>query len=125
MPRRGVTRAQRIADVLETHSIAYRVVGSLASMAYGEPRFTNDIDILADVRPEHVQQLLLAFPDPEYCLAESAMRSAIGQCGQFDIIHIASGIKADVIDRSYSGSWADRLGVATEWQACLRREAAR
>ena len=42
----------QILDVLETHGINYRVVGSLASMAYGEPRFTNDIDILADVRPE-------------------------------------------------------------------------
>lgn len=41
---------QQVATFLEQHGIAYRVVGSFASMAYGEPRFTNDIDILADVR---------------------------------------------------------------------------
>ncbi|MBC8871609.1 MAG: hypothetical protein H8E44_19460 [Planctomycetes bacterium] len=23
----------------------YRIVGSMASMAYGEPRFTNDVDV--------------------------------------------------------------------------------
>ena len=88
---------QRVADVLETNGIAYRVVGSLASMAYGEPRFTNDIDILADVRLDHLPQLLRAFPEPEYYLAESAMRSAIRAAGQFNVIHIPSGLKADII----------------------------
>lgn len=37
---------QRVADFLEAQHVPYRVVGSLASMAYGEPRFTNDVDIL-------------------------------------------------------------------------------
>ena len=39
---------QAVADVLEGQGVSYRVVGSMASMAYGEPRFTNDVDILAD-----------------------------------------------------------------------------
>jgi hypothetical protein len=32
---------QRVAVFLERNSIPYRVVGSLASMAYGEPRSSN------------------------------------------------------------------------------------
>jgi predicted nucleotidyltransferase len=55
---------QRVAAFLESHGIRYRVVGSLASMAYGEPRFTNDIDILADLTPEHIGLFLEAFPPP-------------------------------------------------------------
>jgi hypothetical protein len=31
---------QLVAAFLESQGIPYRVVGSLASMAYGEPRFT-------------------------------------------------------------------------------------
>lgn len=88
---------QRVAAFLETHGIAYRVVGSLASMAYGEPRFTNDIDILVDVRLEHRDLLMAAFPPPDHYLAESAIRSAIERHGQFNIIHIPSGIKVDMI----------------------------
>lgn len=88
---------QRVAEFLETHGIAYRVVGSLASMAYGEPRFTNDIDILADVRLEHCDVLMARFPPPDHYLSESAMRSAIVHYGQFNIIHIPSGIKVDMI----------------------------
>lgn len=88
---------QRVAAFLESREIRYRVVGSLASMAYGEPRFTNDIDILADLQQEHVGVFLEAFPPPEHYLSDMAMRSAIQQLGQFNIIHIPSGIKVDMI----------------------------
>jgi len=33
-------------DVLDRLGIEYAIVGSFASIAYGEPRFTRDIDIL-------------------------------------------------------------------------------
>jgi predicted nucleotidyltransferase len=88
---------QRVAVFLESHGIRYRVVGSLASMAYGEPRFTNDIDILADLRPEHTALFLAAFPPPDHYLSETSMQTAIRQAGQFNIIHIPSGIKVDMI----------------------------
>ena len=45
---------QRLADFMEAHEIAYYVVGSMASMVYGEPRFTNDVDIVVELRTEHV-----------------------------------------------------------------------
>ena len=35
------------AGTLERLGIQYLVTGSMASIAYGEPRFTNDIDIVA------------------------------------------------------------------------------
>lgn len=86
-----------VAAFLEQQAIRYRVVGSLASMAYGEPRFTNDIDFLADIRLEHAAAFLQAFPPPEHYLSEAAMRAAIQQPGQFNIIHIPSGLWVDMI----------------------------
>lgn len=88
---------QLVAAFLEELAIRYRVVGSLASMAYGEPRFTNDIDFLADIRLEHAAAFVQAFPPPEHYLSEAAMRAAIEQPGQFNIIHIPSGLKVDMI----------------------------
>ena len=88
---------QLVAAFLERQGIPYRVVGSLASMAYGEPRFTNDIDILADVRSEHIAAFLEAFPAPEHYLSADAMRAAIELPGQFNILHIPSGLKVDMI----------------------------
>jgi hypothetical protein len=37
---------------LERAEVRYAVDGSWASAAFGEPRFTNDVDILADFTPE-------------------------------------------------------------------------
>ena len=35
---------ERLAQTLESLRIPYLITGSMATIAYGEPRFTNDID---------------------------------------------------------------------------------
>lgn len=44
-------------DTLERLDITYMVVGSLASGAYGEPRMTQDIDIVIQATPSKVELL--------------------------------------------------------------------
>jgi hypothetical protein len=46
-----------ITSTLETLSIRYVLVGSFASSIYGLYRATADIDILADIRAEHIDSL--------------------------------------------------------------------
>ncbi len=53
------------ADTLDALAVPYMVVGSCASIAYGETRFTQDIDIVAALELSHVPGLVAAFPDPE------------------------------------------------------------
>lgn len=88
-----------VVEVLERLRIPYLVTGSVASMAYGEPRLTNDIDIVAEVRPGQINDLLTAFPEPEYYLSPEMAQEAIRTFGQFNIIHPASGLKIDMIIR--------------------------
>ncbi len=88
---------QIMANFFESAGIAYRVVGSMASMAYGEPRFTNDVDMVAELTMENVSELLAAFSAPDYYVSEQAVREAIKNHFQFNIIHPASGLKVDVI----------------------------
>jgi len=68
-------------------------------MAYGEPRLTNDIDVVAEVQDIHIPGLLAAFPLDEFYLSEETIREAIHRQGQFNIIHPGSGLKVDVIIR--------------------------
>ncbi len=103
---------QRLADFMEAQKIAYRIVGSMASMVYGEPRFTNDVDIVVELRPEHVPALCAAFAPPEYYLAEHAVRDAIARKFQFNILHPASGLKVDIVlphDTEFARSEAKRI----------------
>jgi hypothetical protein len=88
---------QKVIGVFENLSIPYLVTGSVASMAYGEPRLTNDIDIVADIPLSHIPALLAAFPKEEYYIDEEMIKDAIHRTGQFNIIHPASGLKVDVI----------------------------
>jgi hypothetical protein len=66
-------------------------------MAYGEPRLTNDIDIVAQLEAAHVEGLLAAFPPGEYYIDEETVRHATARRTQFNIIHPESGLKVDII----------------------------
>ena len=41
---------QNIVEILERLQVPYLITGSVAAMAYGESRLTNDIDIVADIK---------------------------------------------------------------------------
>jgi tRNA nucleotidyltransferase/poly(A) polymerase len=51
----------RLKDVFasfQKHEVRYIVIGGIASVLYGVPRATFDLDILIDATPENVQRLL-------------------------------------------------------------------
>ena len=55
-------------EVCDGLGMIYLVTGSTASIAYGEPRFTNDIDILVDLPANLVDAFCDAFPEDEFYL---------------------------------------------------------
>ena len=57
-------------------------------------RATADIDILADIRSEHVHQLFELLQDRFY-LDEQTMRDAVSQGRSFNVIHFDSVFKVD------------------------------
>ncbi len=86
-----------VIHALETVGIPYMITGSQASAYYGEPRFTRDIDIVADIRPGQVEAFAAFFPSGEFYCDKEMMLSEIKTRGQFNIIHAASGLKIDII----------------------------
>jgi predicted nucleotidyltransferase len=92
------TELLRIAvDSLEQIGIPYLIVGSYGSAAYGEPRFTQDIDIVVELSEKHVKPLCQAFSSDEYYISESAALQAARQRVPFNVIHSTSGNKIDLI----------------------------
>lgn len=103
---------QKIVEAFEHLQISYLVTGSIAAMAYGEPRLTNDIDIVAEINEQHIKGLLAAFPANEFYISEEMIKDAMRHHGQFNIIHPASGLKIDVIikrDTSFDSSRFRRI----------------
>lgn len=101
--------AEFLADVvrrLESRDLTYALVGSIATMSYGEPRATLDIDVVIALDGSDVDTMERLFPLPEFYLSVEAARAAARSKSQFNVIHPGSGMKVDffvagdAIDRS-------------------------
>lgn len=84
-----------VTETLERLNITYAVVGSYASGAWGEPRMTLDIDIVAAITQSDVDLLCKAFDSEDFYLSRSAMLEAIEHQTQFNLVHPASANKVD------------------------------
>lgn len=82
---------------LDRLGLRYVIVGSTASITFGEPRLTNDIDVVVELPLAKVGQLCAAFPADDYYVSADAAFAAVNTRGQFNIIHPASGLKIDII----------------------------
>jgi len=114
---------------LDDLAVVYMVGGSVASMVYGEPRLTNDIDLVVDLSVTPPALLTRAFPDTAfYCPPEEVMimESRRLQRGHFNIIHHETGYKADCYMRGKDAlqawglenrSWIDFPGQRGIWVA--------
>jgi hypothetical protein len=84
-----------VVDALEHLGVPYYIGGSVASMTHGVPRTTIDIDLVADLAPQHIRPLVEALQATCY-LDETMIREALSHRTSFNIIHQASTIKVDV-----------------------------
>jgi len=99
---------------LNRAGIRYIVSGSVAAIFYGEPRLTHDVDFVVFLSDADIQRLVEVFPAVDFYLppvdtiAAEARRE---QRGHFNIIHLATGFKADcyLTGRDELHAWAFRL----------------
>lgn len=83
---------------LEELKIPYMITGAVASILYGKPRLTDDIDVVIALKKTDVPLLRRYFPESEfYVLPDEAIFEEIDRKGQFNIIHIPTAIKMDCI----------------------------
>ena len=83
---------------LEGAGIEYYLVGSLAAMQYGRPRFTNDIDLVAQIQSSQVSVFEKLFDTEEYyCPPLQIITDEVIRGGMFNLIHQASGVKIDIV----------------------------
>lgn len=86
-----------LIEVLERLGLESFITGSIAAMYYGEPRFTNDIDVVVRLSEQSVSSFCAQFPAPDFYVSEDAAKHAVWNHGQFNVIHPDSGWKIDVI----------------------------
>lgn len=84
---------------LEEIGARYLVTGSVAATLYGEPRATHDVDLVVALSDASREALPRAFPEAEFYLPPPEVvlpESRREERGHFNVIHHASGLRADV-----------------------------
>jgi len=79
--------------------IPYLVTGGVASVVYGEPRLTRDIDLVIELRPRDARRFAAAWSTEEFyvppveAIEEESGRPAHGH---FNVIHHQTAMRADI-----------------------------
>ena len=87
--------ALQMAEIFENLDIPYLVGGSIASSIYGEPRATQDIDMVAELKSHHIQALIASTKNAFYIEEEDVIR-AVSRHSSFNVIHLETMIKVDI-----------------------------
>jgi hypothetical protein len=86
-------------EPLNQNGFEYMVTGSAASIIYGQPRMTHDIDLVLALDVQDAKKLTLIYPESDfYCPPVEVIRQETARetRGHFNIIHHKSGFKADI-----------------------------
>ena len=98
-----------VVDALERLGVEYYIAGSVAGSAYGIARATLDVDLVADLRAEHVGGLVRSLKHGYY-VDEDAVGKAVECHASFNLIHLQTVMKIDVFVAK-SGEY-DRLALS-------------
>lgn len=79
---------------LELAGVRYAIGGSWASGAFGEPRMTNDVDIVAEFTSQNLDGFLQALPK-EYFVDREDARTSVRLGRPFNAIYIPKAMKVD------------------------------
>ena len=97
-----------VATALERIGAVHVIGGSFASSFYGEPRSTNDIDVVADLSLDAARALAEAL-GPQFYMSATAAAEAVRSGGSFNIIDVRSAVKVDVFVAGEDALDRDRL----------------
>lgn len=97
-----------VIDILEAMGIDYVIWGGVAAALYGEPRFTQDMDLVVRLAYSRVDRLARVLEEDGYYVSVEAIREALDRDPYFNVIHLETGIKIDfhVAQRDPILAWA-------------------
>ena len=76
-----------VVEVLDFLSIDYYVGGAVASLTHGFYRATADVDIVAEIKQEHIRAFTQAL-ESNYYVDADMIKDAIRHRSEFNVIHL-------------------------------------
>lgn len=92
---------RKLTSILDRHKIRFHLTGGVTGTAYGEPRMTQDIDIV--ISPEDAKANLSDFinslRESDFMFAELSLQKAIATAGMFQLLDGIESLKFDIYPR--------------------------
>ena len=95
-----------VTSIFEREGVEHYLGGSMASTVYGEPRFTQDVDIVVRL-DRNIAALLASELKSEFYVNEIALEEALVRKSCANLIHLRSNFKVDLMisrERAYETS---------------------
>ena len=91
----------KLVEILNRQEIPFHLTGGITGVAYGEPRLTQDIDIVIQnaTSVAKLESLITELTDSEFVFTEATVRSAIGNKGMFQLFDSVESLKLDIYPR--------------------------
>lgn len=91
----------KIAAILTRHQIRFHLTGGLTGTAYGEPRMTQDIDLVID--PDQTSRVMDAFlqslSESDFLFDQPSLRDAVQRGEMFQLLDQREVLKLDLYPR--------------------------
>jgi hypothetical protein len=87
-----------VSERLSSHGLPFMLTGSFALAYYATPRMTRDLDLVVALEARDVEPFVSAF-DVDFYVDADAVREAVQSQHLFNLMHLDSGIKVDMIVR--------------------------
>jgi hypothetical protein len=95
MESRLLVALRPLAQAFEAMGVRFQVGGSLSSSVRGVPRSSLDVDLLADLEPTQIDELVSRLAGQYYVSGARAME-AVRRGASFNVIHLGTMTKIDV-----------------------------
>jgi hypothetical protein len=91
----------KFVEILRRHEIPYHLTGGITGVAYGEPRLTQDIDIVIENASaiNKLDPLLEELAGTDFIFTEPTVREAIRKKGMFQLFDSVESLKLDIYPR--------------------------
>lgn len=90
-----------VSDRLRAARLPFMLTGSFAMAYYGKPRMTRDLDLVVAMDEGHVDSVVKLL-SPDFYIDEDSVRSAVIAQRLFNLMHLSTGIKVDLIVKKSS-----------------------
>ncbi len=91
----------RLLAILNHHHVRFHLTGGITSVAYGEPRLTQDIDIVVDnaAIAQALQSFTAAVSQAGFVFDVATLRRAVADRSMFQLFDMAEALKIDIYPR--------------------------